>query len=143
MTNTARGTMMNGSQGTGGGMGCAMGANQVMPIAAAATDLGLSQTDLQTQLHAGKSLTAIATAQGILGNHHHITDRLPPRQLVRVMLERTDEHHRDARQPGCVRRGGNERPDQQGAAGSSPRSTCRWPPSHRTRRRSRTSLRHR
>jgi hypothetical protein len=58
------GTMMNGTAGTGQGMGYGMAGNQAMPIATAATYLGLTQTEMQTQLHAGKSLTAIATAQG-------------------------------------------------------------------------------
>jgi hypothetical protein len=41
-----------------------MAAGQAMPITAAATYLGLSQTDLQTQLQAGKSLADVAKARG-------------------------------------------------------------------------------
>ena len=62
MTATARGAMMYGSAWTGQGMG--MAANQTMPMSAAAVYLGVSQADLQAQLHAGKSLTDVATAQG-------------------------------------------------------------------------------
>ena len=41
-----------------------MVAGQNMPITAAATYLGLSQTDLQTQLRAGKSLADVANDRG-------------------------------------------------------------------------------
>jgi cytochrome c553 len=47
-----------------GGMHGGMAAGQAMPITAAATYLGLSQTDLQTQLQAGKSLADVAKARG-------------------------------------------------------------------------------
>ncbi len=46
----------------GSGYGMAEGARA--PIAAAATYLGVTQADLQTQLRSGKSLADLATAQG-------------------------------------------------------------------------------
>ena len=61
-------------------------------------------------------------AVGVLGNHHDVGDRLTPRQLVRVVLERPHEHHgaltvRDVRRepvPVVERRGEAqaEDPDQ-------------------------------
>lgn len=50
--------------GTAGDMMGGMMSSHTMPIAAAATYLGLSQTDLQTQMAAGQSLADIAKARG-------------------------------------------------------------------------------
>lgn len=68
----ARNTMMNSTTGSGQGTGMGMGvdgwdgmaADQAMPMSAVATYLGLSQNDLQSQLHAGHSLTDVAVEQG-------------------------------------------------------------------------------
>jgi len=55
--------MASGMSGMASGMsGMASGVNS--PITAAASYLGLSRTDLQTQLQAGKSLADVAQAQG-------------------------------------------------------------------------------
>ena len=55
--------MASGLSGMASGMsGMASGVNS--PITAAASYLGLSRTDLQTQLQAGKSLADVAQAQG-------------------------------------------------------------------------------
>ena len=39
-------------------------------------------------------LAEVDVAVGVLADHHHIGDRLPPGQLVGVVLVRPDEHHR-------------------------------------------------
>jgi hypothetical protein len=46
------------------GMGAMRGAGQGAPIAAAASYLGLNQTQLQTQLRSGQTLAEIANARG-------------------------------------------------------------------------------
>ncbi len=39
-------------------------------------------------------LAEVDVAVGVLADHHHLGDRLAPRQLVGVVLVRPDEHHR-------------------------------------------------
>ncbi len=67
MSSVFHGGMMNGRSGAGHGM--AMGSGGHMntagtPMTAAASYLGLSETELQSQMHAGKTLADIATANG-------------------------------------------------------------------------------
>ena len=55
---------------------------------------------------------------GVFGNRDDIGDRLAPRQLVGVVLERTDEDDRPLGRPGCAATGGSGRRDRPGAGGS-------------------------
>ena len=59
----------------------------------------------------------VDVAVAVLGDRHDVADRLAPRQLVGVVLERADEHDRPLVGAGCAPTGRSARRGRPGCAG--------------------------
>ena len=73
----------------------------------AAEKLPMRSGRLAVALELAREVGLVDVAVGVLADVDDLGDRLAPRQLVGVVLERADEHDRALARAGCGRSGGS------------------------------------